>query len=168
MTVFLGPSRSRKSAPKPEDERMRKRASQLSEVRAGGCKDGVDRGAGETFQEAESHPIVGLALTDLRPRRCGICDASFFRSRQIARTASRQMHAGFPRIIMAAIAFVDVRVGHTYAGRLLYRGNGFGQRMAIVRIAFAQVDTHDPVGSVRDRHRHILTERVNACEPFPC
>jgi len=71
---------------------MRKRAQQLSEVRAGGCKDGVDRVAGETFQEAKSHPVVALEMTDLRLHGSAAFATLLFRSRQISRTASRQIN----------------------------------------------------------------------------
>ena len=118
---------------------MRIGAPQLLQIRSSGCQDRVDRVTGETFQEAESHPVVALEMTDLRLHGSAALATLFFRSRQIARTASRQMHAGFPRIIMAAIAFVDVRVDDAHASRLFDRGN--------VWMAFTQVDTHDLVGS---------------------
>ena len=70
------------------------------------------------------------------------------------------MHAGVTGIIVAPITLVDVRVGHTHTGRVLDRGNGLRQCVAVVRIPRTQFDADDPVASVGCRDGYLLAEFV--------
>ncbi len=63
---------------------MRKRLQQLLQIRSGGCQDRVDRVTGETFQEAEPHPVVALEMTDLQLHGAATYAAFILRTRQTA------------------------------------------------------------------------------------
>ncbi len=65
---------------------------------------------------------------------------------------------------MAAIALIDVRVGHAHAHAharvLLDRRHRCGQSVAVVRIAPAQLGSDDPVVAVGRRDGHLLAKLV--------
>ncbi len=63
-------------------------------------------------------------------------------------------------VVVAAIGLIDLRVRNWHVGRLLHGGDGSGQRMTVVGIAFTQVDAHDPVSSVCGGDRYFLAKLI--------
>ena len=104
-------------------------------------------------------PIFGS--TALRRFHGAAASASvFLSSRQPPSTAAGQVDGRVALVIMAAITFVDEGVRDRDAGDTFGRGDRSGQCVSVVRIAFTQVDAHDPVAAIRRCHRDLLTELV--------
>ena len=66
--------------------------------------------------------------------------------------AASQMNGGSALIAMTTVSFVDGGIRDGNAGNPLGRGNRFGQRVSVVRLAFAHVDAHDPVAAIGRRY----------------
>jgi len=71
------------------------------------------------------------------------------------------MHGRRTRIIVAAIAFIDIGVGHVHARVVLDRCHRCGQGVAVVRVAPAQLGSDDPVATVGRRDSHLLAKLVS-------
>lgn len=168
-------SSSSKVTPQPGHERRGDCAQQLSQVGAGSGQDDVGGISGQTFQQAASHTIVTLEVTDIWFNGIASRSAFLLRSSQLASAAAGQMNGRITVVVMAAVALGDVCVGDVDAGRLLHGRllhgrlrhgrlrhgrDGLRQRVAIAGVPLAQVDTDDPVAWIRRRHRHLLTGLV--------
>ena len=111
--------------------------------------------------------MVALQVADLRLHGTAALAAFLFRARQSPRAAARTMYGGRTHVIVAAITFVDVRVGHTHAGVALDRRHRSRQRVAVVRVPRTEPRVDDPVAAVGRGDRHLLAKLVPlVCFPF--
>ena len=100
-------------------------------------------------------------MADLWLNRTAAFATLLLSSCQLSRTAAGNVNRRRALVIVTSITSVDIGIRHSEASDLFGRRDDGRQRVAIVRIVATQIDSHDPVATIRRGHGHLLTELIS-------
>jgi len=116
------------------------------EFRACCRKRHVDRVARKAYQETPAAAVVALRVADFRFLGAAAFTTISFPCESASVGSCQQEESSLSAVIVAAIALGDLRICDRNSGRCFDR---LGRRVAVGRIAFAQISAHDPGASIR-------------------